>query len=329
MSPTTVRPPTAPPVAAPAPTKPALLSPDEKRAWGRPRTAPMLVHFGLVWLQIIGALAVWLAFPNPLTFVAAFVLVGGAQHGLTMVTHEFAHWLGFPAHRRLNDLVGAWLFAGPGGVPFELYRQRHFDHHRHVSTDEDTKTIYRRDYAGVHALLELLRGLSGLDWAGQLVQVLRRHRVEGQRVRRGSKVSLLRAIVPLAGSQAIIAVVLCLIDPVTYLTLWLLPLVTVAHLFAKLRSSVEHLPLNCESGEQPDSPYFKGTAAPFSRSVRASWLERLFLCKVNFCYHDEHHLWPQVSYQYLPMLRRRRLERAGRPRESSYLSTLVRFWRGE
>ena len=36
------------------------------------------------------------------------------------------------------------------------------------------------------------------------------------------------------------------------------------------------------------------------RSVRATWLERLFLSKINFHFHGEHHLWPWISYQHLP-----------------------------
>ena len=87
------------------------------------------------------------------------------------------------------------------------------------------------------------------------------------------------------------------------------------------------------SGQDPTGTYYKATAGPFARSVRASWIERMFLSKVNFCYHNEHHLWPQVSYQYLPRLRRRVMEaehaRRGAPiRQDSYLSMLVQFWAG-
>ena len=232
-------------------------------------------------------------------------------------------------------MIGAWLFAGPSGLAFDLYRHRHFTHHRLYSTADDTKTLYKRDYTGARLALECLRSLSGLDYIQQVVNVVRRHgrdkRDTGVR-----PVALPRALVPLVGSQFVIAVVLCLIDPVVYVTLWAVPLLTLTQLFSKLRSSVEHLPLNCESGEDPNGKYYKGTSGPFARSVRASLPERLFLSKVNFCYHNEHHLWPQVSYQHLPELRRRLIEherenadRKNLSREATYLSTLGKFWGGK
>jgi fatty acid desaturase len=82
----------------------------------------------------------------------------------------------------------------------------------------------------------------------------------------------------------------------------------------------------------PGSGYYGGTPGPFVRTVRASWWERLLICKLNFGFHVEHHLWPQVSYQHLPALRTR-LEAAGAfgdPRfghEDTYCSALRKLWR--
>lgn len=307
-----------------------LLSADERRAWSRPRVGPLLLHFFAVWAQIAVGWATYLLVPGPpaLRFVAAFLLVAGGQHGLGLVTHEFAHYLVLPNRRRLNDLIGAWLFAGPGGLAFDLYRQRHFAHHRLFSTADDTKSLYKRDYRGLRLILEVLRSLLAIDYLEQVVRVLRRAHRDREEVRRAN-VSLPRALVPLAGSQAVIAVALIAIDPWLYLGLWLLPLLSLTPLLSKLRSSVEHLPLDRESGEAPEGPYYRGTAEPFVRSVRAGWLERLFLSKINFCYHEEHHLWPQISYQYLPQLRQRlQQSRALTTREESYASTLWMFWRG-
>ena len=321
----------------------SIISPAQRRAWHRARPWPMVVHFLAVWVQIVGALALFLVFPNAVTFGVAFVLVAGGQHGLAMVAHEFTHYLVLPGHRRLNDFLGAWVFSGPAGLAFELYRQRHFAHHRLYSTEHDTKTIYRRDFTGGRFALECLRSLVGLDYVQQAVGVLRRLGRDRRESGPGTRpVSLVSAMIPLVGSQLVIAAILCSIDPFVYLALWVAPLLTMTPLLSKLRSSVEHLPLNCESGQDPTGKYYKATAGPFARSVRASWFERMFLSKVNFCYHNEHHLWPQVSYQYLPRLRRQVLEHErgergergeraehGAPaRQNSYLSMLVQFWAG-
>jgi fatty acid desaturase len=219
-------------------------------------------------VQVVAGLALFLVFPNVATFAIGFVLVAGGQHGLALVTHEFTHYLVFPKRRKLNDVIGAWFFAGPSGLAFDLYRHRHFAHHRLYSTEDDTKTLYKRDYTGGRLLLECVRSLCGLDYIQQVVNVLRRlgkdKRDPGART-----VSLRRAMVPLVGSQFVIAAILCLMDPVVYVMLWAVPLLTLTQLFSKLRSSVEHLPLNCESGEDPNGKYYKGTSGPVGAGVAA------------------------------------------------------------
>jgi fatty acid desaturase len=154
-----------------------------------------------------------------------------------------------------------------------------------------------------------------------------------QRAAGGHGPSLAAALPPLLAAQATIALVFTLVaSPWLYVTLWLLPLVTLTQLLQTLRAIVEHRPLEERMGTHPHSAYYGGTAGPFVRSMRASWWERLLLCKLNFGFHAEHHLWPQVSYQYLPVLRER-LEQAGAfnearfDREDSYGAALLKLWR--
>ena len=122
------------------------------------------------------------------------------------------------------------------------------------------------------------------------------------------------------------------VDAGYYAGLWLLPLVTLTDLLQKFRATMEHRPLHEDQGVAPESGYYGSTPGQLVRSVRASLWERLFLCKLNFGFHAEHHLWPQVSYQYLPALRAR-LESAGAfsdpryGREETYFAALYRLWR--
>ena len=88
--------------------------------------------------------------------MSAALLISGGQHGLALIAHEFIHYNVVPGNRRLNDFLGTWLFAAPGGVPFTLFRHRHFLHHRYYSTDQDTKTMYRRDIRGMKLWPEIL-----------------------------------------------------------------------------------------------------------------------------------------------------------------------------
>lgn len=295
--------------------------------WHRPNAIRTVCDFGATCLQLILpfiGVAIW---PHPAAYVAAFFLIGGAQQGLDHIIHEFAHTLVIPGNPKLNDWIGRWCFAAVGAMPFDLYRHRHFDHHRYVSTEKNTKRIYRRDYRGWRLAGELLRGLLGFDYAWQLREVLHRRQADRARDDAGSW-SGLKPFIPVAMVQSMIAVVLIAWSPWIYLGLWVWPRVGAAMLFSKLRSSTEHLPLPSETGARPDGPYYLGTTAPVARTVHASWWERLFFSKINFHYHREHHQWPGISYQYLP-LAFERLHASGAPGEESggYLSTLIKFWK--
>jgi fatty acid desaturase len=263
--------------------------------------------------------------------VGAFVLIAGGQHGLALATHEFAHYSVWPANRRLNDLLGGWLFGAPVGIPLAIFRHRHFEHHRTYSTDEDPKTIYRHSLRGVRLFREFASGLIGWAFVDHARMARARHAHEAAAGKPGP--SLAAALPPLLAAQVTLALIFTLAaSPWLYVTLWLLPLITLSQLLQTLRAIVEHRPLEERMGAHPASGYYGGTAGPFVRSVRASWWERLLVCKLNFGFHAEHHLWPQVSYQYLPVLRQR-LEQAGAfgdarfDREDTYGSTLHKLWR--
>ncbi len=311
---------------------PDLLSGAERLAWRRPARWRVVRDLALIWGQVVAGIGLYVVHPSWWTLALGYVIVGGAQHGLLLAAHEFAHGLVIPDHKKLNDWIGQWLFEGPGGNSLTLYRHRHFAHHRLVSTPDDTKTIYRRDYSGLRLLVEVIRSLTGIDYVEQVVTVLRRSRARGPA--HAAELSVVGILAPVAIPQlAIAAILIVSASPIAYVVLWALPLVTVCVLFSKIRSSVEHLPTHAEGGAAPDGGYFMGTPGPFVRTVRASAIERLFLCKLNFCYHTEHHLCPSISYQYLPKIHERLVRRrTGSDRwrivEASYFSTLLDFWKG-
>jgi fatty acid desaturase len=309
----------------------ALITPEEMRAFARPSAWRAARDLSLIWLQIAAAVALYALYPAWWTYAGAFVLMAGGQHGLALAAHEFAHYSIVPAQRRVNDVLGTWLFGAPVGIPFAIFRHRHFEHHRAVGTDEDPKTVYRHSVRGADLAREIARGLSGWEFVDHARLARARHARTAAAGRPGP--SLAAALPPLLIAQGTVALVLTLVrGPWLYVTLWLLPLVTLAQLFQTLRAIIEHRPLEERMGSSPDSGFYGGTAGAFVRTVRANWWERLVLCKLNFGFHAEHHLWPQVSYQYLPVLRER-LEEAGAfgdgrfDREESYGSALARLWR--
>jgi fatty acid desaturase len=307
-----------------------VLSTEELRRWNQPNTARAIFDLALIWVQILGAIALYVWLPHPLTFVVAFVLVAGGQHALYLGAHEFAHCLVFPRNRALNDFVGKWFFAAPALLPFAVFRHRHFAHHRLYSTDRDTKTSYRCDWRGSGLLRQVAKSLVGWEFLDAVREVLVREQTDAVDGSPGP--STREALPPILIVQFVLLAAFALVDPFLFLWLWILPMVTLAYLFSKIRTSMEHQPLDSEGGVDPEGLYFKGTPGPFVRTVKASWLERLCVCKINFCFHAEHHLWPTVSYQYLPRVHERLIERDSYsdPRfglDDTYASTIAKLWR--
>jgi fatty acid desaturase len=318
---------------------PDVLTREEIRIFSRPVAVRLIFDLSLIWLQAILGIAIFAYLNNIVGFVIGIALVGSAQHGMGLVAHEGVHHLIVPRRKFSNDLIARWLFAAPVLLPFTLYRQRHLLHHALVSTDDDTKELYRRDIRGVRLLLEFLTALLGVDYVRQVVSTLRRD--YGERVGAGQQDRSVQIpawvkedLPPFACLQLTLLGTLWLVDPLLYPLMWLLPNVTVSPLCSKLRSLVEHRPSKDARGVKPGSGYYLDTETPCLRSVRATWLERIFLSKINFHFHAEHHLWPFVSYQYLPILHDRVLhsseaQQMGFTVESSYVAAIHKLWSGK
>ena len=283
-----------------------VLTSSEIKLYRRPVAWRQVVDFGLVWMQILLGVGLFVWSPGILTYILAALLISGGQHGLGLVAHEFLHYNVVPENRRLNDFLGTWLFAAPGGIPFTLFRHRHFLHHRYYSTGQDTKTIYRRDIRGLRLWPEILKRLFMFEYFQHVFAVLRYMKSESKVSTAGPPLG--EILPPLIVTHAIIFAALWRIHPMAYFFLWLAPLLSLQVLFLNVRAIAEHQPPRSLGGF-PNSPYFLATAGPFVRTVSSNLFERLFFCKINFGFHVEHHLWPQINYQFLPAVHQRLLER--------------------
>src|SRR5690242_5964768 len=64
------------------------------------------------WAVIGAAMALYAIWPNPLTFLAAVVIIGSRQLGLAILMHDAAHGV-LMKTRWLNEWAGQWLCAYP------------------------------------------------------------------------------------------------------------------------------------------------------------------------------------------------------------------------
>jgi fatty acid desaturase len=97
------------------------------------------------WGLILGSMALFAWWPNPLTFMLAVMVIGARQLGLAILMHDAAHGVLF-ANRRLNEWAGTWLCAAPVFTSMTLYRPYHLAHHRHTQQADDPTSACRRRF---------------------------------------------------------------------------------------------------------------------------------------------------------------------------------------
>ncbi len=257
------------------------------------------------WVLIFGAMALFVWWPNPLTFLLAAMVIGTRQLGIAILMHDAAHGLLFD-NRRLNDWAGRWRCGAPVGASMALYRPYHLTHHRHTQQADDpdrglaapfpiTRASLRRkivrDLIGETAYQrrgeEFRRALGPRDLPvhARLANLLRRERdffITN---------TVLWAGLALAGYWWL------------YPALWLLPLATWYQLVSRIRNIAEHavVPDN-------DDPLRN------TRTTYANPLERLFVAPYWVNYHLEHHLFLFVPCWRLPAAHRLLLAKGLGPR---------------
>lgn len=243
--------------------------------------------------------------------IAGLVLVGIAQHGLFILSHDAAHYRLF-AQRGLNDALGR-LIGMSSGVSMCTYRVTHRLHHNNLYGPEDPDTAIHGGYPrGVGYLWRKLAGdLAGLNaWKTYAYffgapalnedtqRAIRPLDDTSPQLRADARQDRLLVVVfhaaapfvawALAGTSGLLA----------WFGLWLLPMVTVLQPILRLRAI-------CEHGAVTDlaSPL---TAARTNRTwgSAANWIGRFVLFPHHVNYHLEHHLYPAVPHYRLPALHR-------------------------
>ena len=304
-----------------------VLSRDEIRAFTRTSDLPGWLAIAGTWAVIAGALAALAVWPNPATFIAVVIILGGRQLALAVAMHEAAHGTLFRT-RVLNEVVADWLAARPMWADIRRYRKHHLAHHAHTGTERDpdlalapVRPITRgslarkiaRDLTGASGLRRVI-GLGLID-AGLLT-----FNVGGgtQRVPWRGLATHLRLAAknlwrPFVANAALVGVLAATGHAWLYLA-WLVAYLTTFGLFVRVRSLAEHAMM--ERGPDP----LRNT-----RTTRATWLARATVAPLCVNHHLEHHLLPTVPWFRLPALGRALADRGVVPdasRAPSYAGVL-------
>ncbi len=256
------------------------------------------------WGVIALAMAFFIAWPNPLSFVLAVVVIGCRQLGLAILMHDAAHRALFK-NTRLNDTLGAFLCGWPVGASLALYRPYHLSHHRHTQQPEDPDLILSAPFPISPASFwrKMKRDLLGVT--------AYQRRMDAFRHEMGDDPSRLQRWLQLAQAEkhflftnlAILAVTAAAGVWWAYFALWLLPLMTWYQVISRIRNIAEHAVV----GDNDDR--LRNT-----RTTSASLFMRMVLAPYWVNYHLEHHLFVFTPCWKLPAAHRMLLEQGFGPR---------------
>jgi fatty acid desaturase len=233
------------------------------------------------WAVIFGAMAMFVWWPNPLTFLLAVAIIGARQLGLAVLAHDAAHGLLFN-NIKLNDFAGSWLTDNLLFADMYAYRAYHIIHHRFTQQKNDPDLGLSAPFPITCESLKrkIIRDLTGQTAYKQRVALIRRafgKPGEPRNVRLAKGWSRLNGAII---SNAVLFAILAMSSHWwLYPALWVMPFFTFFSMVERFRSIAEHSMVT-----DNDDP-FRNT-----RTTHANWLARAFLAPYFVNYHLEHHL---------------------------------------
>lgn len=246
-----------------------------------------LVLVVCAWGLIVAAAALFIVWPNALTYVIAVMLIGARQLGLAILMHDAAHGA-LHENTAVNDWIGEWLCAAPVGGRLESYRAYHLKHHRFTEQPEDPDLALSAPFPITRASLwrKIVRDLTGQTFLKQRGAQLFGGRKPGEVVNASTTHFLIANAVLLA---------VCIAAGVwwAYPALWIVPMATWLPLVTRLRNIAEHACVNTK-----DDPF------THARTTLANVFERLFIAPFWVHFHGEHHVFMHVPCYRLERMHR-------------------------
>jgi len=266
------------------------------------RGAWLIFH---AWAVIFAAMAMFVWWPNPVTFLLAVAIIGARQLGLAVLAHDAAHGL-LANNLKLNDFEGTWLTDNILLADMYAYRKYHVMHHRFTQQKNDPDLGLSAPFPITRESLrrKIIRDLSGQTAYKQRIGLIRRafgkpgepwslrinkgwHRLHGAIITN----AILFAILAMTGHWWL------------YPLLWVVPFFTFLPMVERFRSIAEHSMVT-----DNDDP-FRNT-----RTTYANWFARAFVAPYYVNYHLEHHLVMAVPSYNQPKMHKMLLAKGYGPR---------------
>ena len=236
------------------------------------------------WTVIAVCMFVFARWPNALTFFICSALIGGRQLGLSILMHDAAHRV-LMRHSGLNDFSGHWLAGGAVGAHMYSYRPYHLTHHRHTQQDDDPDLVLSRPFPVASSSLwrKIWRDMSGqTGFKQRLAQWRAGMGNDGSTMLRLQRLWQTEKAL-LLSNMVLFGVLWACDQPMLFLWMWWLPLLTWFQLFSRIRNIAEH----AVTGD-------RNNRLRNTRTTFANYLERLFVAPYWVNFHLEHHLFTFV-----------------------------------
>ncbi len=264
-----------------------VFTPDEWAPLARRSSWRGLVLAASAWALIAVAGAMFVVWPNPLTYILAVMVIGARQLGLAILMHDAAHGA-LHSNAKVNDWVGEWLCAAPVGARLVSYRNYHLKHHKFTEQPEDPDLSLSAPFPITKKSLwrKVVRDLTGQTFLKQRRAQLFGGRKDDEVVNASTGHFLLVNATLLA---------ICIAGGVwwAYPALWLVPLATWFQFITRIRNIAEHAVVNTQ-----EDPF------THARTTLANPLERLLVAPYWVHFHAEHHVFMHVPCYRLERVHR-------------------------
>ena len=252
----------------------------------------LVIH---AWGVIFGAMAVFVAFPNPLTYILAVMVIGARQLGLAILMHDGAHGI-LTQNQKLNMFLSQWFCAYPMLAETGAYRRYHLKHHANTQQPEDPDLVLSAPFPITRKSFKrkMIRDITGQTGyqqrKAQILNALGKAEWPLEQRLKNYWDKLGRATL---AQLAIFAVLAASGHWYLYFALWLVPFLTWHQAITRIRNIAEHamVPDN-------DDPF------RHARTTNTNLLERALIAPYGVNYHVEHHLMMWIPCYNLPMAQR-------------------------
>lgn len=248
----------------------------------------VLLHFTLTFIPVFVSL-----FTGTFGTIVCYLAFGFLANGLLNLMHELSHYHVF-TKRSWNHFLGQYILAPLFLSDFTSYRDRHWEHHLKLGTEQDPKTTYRLDVRGWKMLPYFLQCLTLYNAA---VLLTKSNKFEKKSKTLISLKSIFLLLLPHA-FLLFTLITICLLTKVavipnvikSYAFVFLYGVASITVFAATLRAVAEHQPIKQDEIRSKDAAL---------RTMKCNFITRQVLGSFGFEFHASHHITPSIPYYHL------------------------------